>query len=1003
MKTLCPRRPGRLVSLRLSALLGFLCSGGLLHAAGAGGVTGTVSNAATNVYLDGARVELPALGRQVLTDASGRFALTDVPPGEHAIVASYTGLDADRQTVRVEAGRSAVLKFDLGSSIYQLQQFVITGEREGNAASITRQRNADNVKSVVALDAFGNLGNENPGELLSRMAGVAPNISDEGDVFSVYVRGIDPTLNSVNIDGNKMATSAALSREYRFLNVSAGAFEELEVVKAPTPDMDPDSLGGAVNMKSKSSLSLKEKRRFNYRVGAKWAPPFMWDQTPTRAQHRAHPITSVGYQEVFGVRGGERNLGVALNAFYIENPTTYASTIRDYTFSVNDPAYVYDYRTNDAYNLRKQRSVTLRADYRLGTTTRLSLGAMLADAFENLKINYQTRVYSGRTIAAIGANGQPTGTGAILPGFTDTLTQVRAVSGSNFETTTSSNAFMDRTRRVQFDVSDRRGHWETDAGVSYSQSIVHLNSGQNGGYGGGGAFVTDVRTIGWTLDQSASKEFPSFTQTAGPGILEMRNYGNSQLTQLNGNREGRVYVASLDTKYDLGLAQRTSLKTGLRWRRQESGDRTGSRRFTYLGADGVVGLNPATGRNDDDLSPFQIPDLQRTADYRLGAIPFVHTATVGADVEKNPSHWREDVYFRESERLAGTRKVTEDVSSVYLMGRTRWQKLGALAGARVEKTEVTGLGWARRTTLASITDPGLRAATEYGARRRVEGSYTDVFPGLHFSYAFARGLLGRASWSTSIGRPAFSNLVPREDVNVTNQTVTINNPSLSPQYSDNLDLSLEYYFEPVGLLSIGAFQKDLADFIFTDEGGLVGSGAGNGYEGQYAGYTIITQHNGGSARIRGLEASYQLELTFLPAVLRGFGVFANYTYLTTEGNYGGAATRSSSQVARFVPRSANGGLSYKRDRFNARVLVNHVGEHLYTYSADPSRLRYKMSRSLTNLSLNYQVRRGVTVYCDFNNLLQAPQRYYIGAGKTNRLQAYLDNGPTINFGVSGSF
>ncbi len=990
----------RFLALLLAGLCVVRSSGG---AAESGGIEGTVSNAATNVFLEGVQVEIAALGRQALTDAAGRFAFPILPAGDHVLAASYTGLDTGRETVSVQAGRTAFVKFELGSPIYQLQQFVVTSEREGNAASITRQRTAPNVKSVVALDAFGNLGNENPGELLSRLSGVAPNISDEGDVFSVYVRGIDPTLNSVNIDGNKMATSAALSREYRFLNVSAGAFEELEVVKAPTPDMDPDSLGGAVNMKTKSSLGLKEKRRFNYRIGAKWAPPFVWDQTPTREQHRIHPITSLGYQEVFGVLGGERNLGVTLNAFYIENPTTYVSTIRDYAFNLNDPAYVYDYRTNDAYNLRKQRSVTLKLDYQFGSHTRLSLGAMLADAFENLKINYQTRVFTGRTVAAIGANGQPTGTGAILPGFSDSLTQVRAVSGSNFETTTSSNAFMDRTRRVQFDLNDRRGRWTTDSGLSYSQSIVHLNSGQTGGNGGGGAFVTDVRAIGWTLDQSASREFPRFTQTAGPSILEMRNYGNSQLTRLNGNREGRVYVGNLDLKYDLGLNQRIWFKAGTRWRRQESGDTTGSRRYTYVGADSVAGTNPASGINDDDLTPFLIPGLQRTAAYGLGAIPFVHTASVGADVEQNPARWREDVYFRESARLAGTRKVTEEVSAAYLMGSARLAKLGLLAGARFERTEVTGEGWARRQTLASIADPVQRAAAEYGARRRIEGSYDDVFPGVHLTYPFARGLLGRASWSTSIGRPAFSNLVPREDVNVTNQTVTINNPSLKPQYGDSFDASLEYYFEPVGLLSIGGFQKDLSNFIFTDEGGVVGTGPANGFEGQYAGYTIISQSNGGRARIRGLEAAYQQELTFLPAALRGFAVFANYTYLTTEGNYGGTTVRSSDRVARFVPRSANGGLSYKRNRFAARVLVNHVGEHLYTFSTDPSRLRYKMARTLTNLSFSYQLRRGVSVYCDLNNILQAPQRYYIGAGKTDRLQACIDNGPSLNFGVSGSF
>ena len=88
---------------------------------------------------------------------------------------------------------------------------------------------------------------------------------------------------------------------------------------------------------------------------------------------------------------------------------------------------------------------------------------------------------------------------------------------------------------------------------------------------------------------------------------------------------------------------------------------------------------------------------------------------------------------------------------------------------------------------------------------------------------------------------------------------------------------------------------------------------------------------------------------------------------------------------------------------SATSAVNYVGEHLYSYSTDRSRLRYKMARTLTNLSLNYQLRRGLTVYCDLNNLFQEPQRYYLGAGKSNRLQTYVDNGPSLNFGISGTF
>ncbi|HRE82949.1 MAG TPA: TonB-dependent receptor, partial [Opitutaceae bacterium] len=93
--------------------------------------------------------------------------------------------------------------------------------------------------------------------------------------------------------------------------------------------------------------------------------------------------------------------------------------------------------------------------------------------------------------------------------------------------------------------------------------------------------------------------------------------------------------------------------------------------------------------------------------------------------------------------------------------------------------------------------------------------------------------------------------------NDTAQTVTLSNPSLLPQSATNWDLGLEYYLKPMGLVSASLFQKDLEDFIFTSAGGIVGSGPDNGFGGQYAGYTINTTLNGGSARVRGVELSYQ--------------------------------------------------------------------------------------------------------------------------------------------------
>lgn len=178
--------------------------------ANTGTITGTVSNAGTGNLLNGANVEVPALGLATITDATGRFTLAGVPAGAHEVVVSYTGLDAARATARVTSGQRTALSFDLTTQIYQLSEFRVSGEREGNAASITRQRNAPNVRSVVALDALGNLPNESPGELLIRLPGIAGSFDDEGNVTGVSIRGMAPGFNAVSIDGNQQASAGGI-------------------------------------------------------------------------------------------------------------------------------------------------------------------------------------------------------------------------------------------------------------------------------------------------------------------------------------------------------------------------------------------------------------------------------------------------------------------------------------------------------------------------------------------------------------------------------------------------------------------------------------------------------------------------------------------------------------------------------------------------------------------------------------------------------------------------
>ncbi len=237
----------------------------------------------------------------------------------------------------------------------------------------------------------------------------------------------------------------------------------------------------------------------------------------------------------------------------------------------------------------------------------------------------------------------------------------------------------------------------------------------------------------------------------------------------------------------------------------------------------------------------------------------------------------------------------------------------------------------------------------------------------------------------------------------TAQTLTVNNPSLLPQSAKNWDASLEYYFEPVGSLSVGFFHKTIRDFIVTGiNGGTIGTGTDNGYAGEYGGFTRLSIANAGTAFVQGWEFSYQQQLTFLPGPFRGLAVAANYTLLDTHGNFGGTAYLATGQVAGFIPRTANLSLAWRHRGWSARCLVNFTGAHLQTYSAASlGRNLYRFERTITNVGIGYQVRPSLTVTLDVDNLFNEPQTRYRGI--PDQMQSTSLTGTTVTVGLNGRF
>jgi TonB-dependent receptor len=897
--------------------------------------------------------------------------------------------------VQVGDPAATALLFKLRSEVLKLETFQVTTEAEGHAAAITRQRNSTNLITAAATDAFGALASQNPGEIFMRLPGVAATIGEDNEPSAVSIRGMASRLNAVTIDGGMLApVSSGATRQVRFTTNSTVQFEEFEVVKGIRPDMDGSSIGGTLNMKTKSPLSTTRDQEVTYKVGARWAPPFA-PHNPIRRARPIHSDLSLGYVGVFDVLGKQRNLAVSLNSTYFESVGDYARTIRDYEFTLNPRAYIWDYQAADYYFNRVLETLSARIDYQVAEGTILSLRGAFNDydAWGGHIFN-QARAFTSRTVATLDANGNPTGTGAILPSYTATRTEVRPVAASSFSLSSNSIGQLQRQRSLQLVLEHKRDRLELETSLNYALGRLDQLSGQARDGRPGGSFTTTITGVGYIIDGSQSLTYPQFTQTAGPSVYDIANYKNGNLVQTGSRRDAHIYSAKADLKYELNTAVPAYAKTGVNFRRQDSDMRTwDDRSLTYVGADGIA--NTA----DDTLAPF-VTGAKLSDDYRLGNLPLLDVRALGQNLRDSPGSWTNNAYYAESRRYSGTNKVEEDVSAAYLMGNAKFGRLTALGGVRYELTEVNSRAWVIQRTRADIADPVLRARTEY-TRRSIKGDYDHWLPSLHLSYAIRPNFIARASWSTGIGRPEFSNLVPVETVNDTAQTVTISNPSLLPQSATNWDLGLEYYLKPMGLISASVFQKDLEDFIFTAADGTVGSGPDNGFGGQYAGYTINTTKNGGSARVRGIELSYQQQLAFGPAWVRGFGIFANYTRIEASGDYGTGASQGVSQLAEFVPETWNVGLRYSRGRFRASYLVNYTGEYLFAYSADPSRLRYKTAFTNTTISTSWALRQNLEVYVDAYNVYDRSQSYYYGI--PGHLQQYSIKGMMLSFGVRGRF
>ena len=382
-----------------------------------------------------------------------------------------------------------------------------------------------------------------------------------------------------------------------------------------------------------------------------------------------------------------------------------------------------------------------------------------------------------------------------------------------------------------------------------------------------------------------------------------------------------------------------------------------------------------------DLTGTQIRDgFMPGSEYPTGSY-FISKSTLG-DIDFSQYEGEENL-----EEEAGNYDVTEQVTAGYVRFD---QKLGkqwaATVGLRLEHTALNTEGFIYNDVEETLTPTG-----EY------KNNYTHLLPSLLVKYKINKEGNVRASITKTISRPKYSALVANKSYYLDDLEAEIGDPDTKPTQSWNFDLSADYYFKSVGLVSVGIFYKDLTDV--NVECLSYQTGEAIGLSGDYAEEIFeVTQNlNAYDARIFGVEVAYQRDFGFIHPALKCVGFYGNYTYthssahnlnslLTEDGNTDGI------EVAGSPEHTANASLYFDKWGVNVRLSYNYASsflDELNTSSRELDRYYDHVNYLDLNASYTWGKQTTFTVYAAANNLLNQPLRYYQGhRSRTMQVEYY---------------
>lgn len=917
-----------------------------------GAVGGSVKDA-TGAVLPRAQVKLQPGATTVVCNGQGDYIISDVTPGIYTLSVTYVGFTRFTASVTIVAGQTATVNPVLTVSSNS-QQVIVHGGLSGDALAINEQRTSANILNAMTASTIMSLPNANVGDALGRLPGVTLQ-RNEGQAQYVQIRGTEPRLSNTTIDGVIVPGPDPQVRQVDLEVIPADLVGAVEINKTLSANQNGDAIGGSVDLRVKQATSDLPALSIQSMGG----------YTPIDTGQEKFLNTITG-----GTRFGPgKRWGAMLSYSYDLNNIGTDDVEPSPDLDGNGNPTFDDINIQEYFYNQTRWGFGGSLDYKLNENSDLFVHGL----FSNYKDYGQKFTYD------VGNGGSGTySTGVRRPNY-----QIALVSmGGNHVFTHS---------YLKYEIAAARSRFGAAAGNPGADFVPISNSN-----------LANLTTCVYTPSATISVYRPQWRGCTTPGAsvydptqyqLNDVNLTSGQSVQLNLQAGGAMGI-----NFHLGT-HASILEFGGQFRNEHKGQYAFSPTYD---CNGSVHCGPNANPVMTQFTTSFTNPKYYGGSYHMG--PITNFDLITAYLNSHPGALPLDEGATHLNSDASNYNLQERVSAGYIMNTLELgSRIHLQTGLRIETTNTSDTGY----LVVNDANGNYVSTTPKSA----SGSYINPLPSVQLRYMIDQNSDIRAVYGRGISRPDPYQLVPYETLDETTNpnTVGIGNPALVAEHANDFDVLYEKFLPSVGMVEAGYFYKQITLPIFLQQHIVP-----NPFPNPITPTAYLQQEvNGDHAWVQGIEVAYQQHLTYLPGVLQGARINANFTY-TDSTNYNITGRTDNPALVGQAPVSWNIGPEYATKRALVTMGITHNGANIATYqyaNSGPNAVgggvkgplgdNYYYSHTQVDAQGSYYIGKGFTAIAAGLNMNNAVFGFYNGSTQYMTQREYYK--PTYTFGLRWNY